>query len=230
MEFQLFPITSEEFDVFFTMAAYQVPLGNSFTAIKTRCMCNSKPNSWLIAIMKGPSVARLRLVQYQKSITSAHWVEMDERVQKAPLHLTQNWDSSLEECLTATSIQPMFLSRSAFLRPPPPLSPLQGTSLIQAKGLTLKQSLPLILAWLSRPPICSQCAWYPSTAASPLIKTDIDRRMWISTVIMCLLRIITVFSHSYENKGKLLRNGQGQRSQVFFFSLILFPFLCRCVF
>lgn len=45
MEFKLFPITSEEFDVFFTMAVYQVPLGSSFTAIKTHCMCNSKPNS-----------------------------------------------------------------------------------------------------------------------------------------------------------------------------------------
>lgn len=28
----------EEFDVFFTMDVYQVPLGSTFTAIKTHCM------------------------------------------------------------------------------------------------------------------------------------------------------------------------------------------------
>lgn len=45
-----------------------------------------------------------------------------------------------------------------------------------------KQSLPLILAWLLRPLSSnhpSMCAWYRSTGSSHLIKTDIDRRMWI---------------------------------------------------
>lgn len=113
------------------------------------------------------------------------------------------WDSSLEEYLNCHIHPPMFLSFSPLSFTP---IPLQDTSLIQAKGLTLKQSLPLILAWLLRPPIASECAWYLSTGSSPLIKTDSDRRMWISSAIMCLLRIITVFSHSSENKRKLLRN------------------------
>lgn len=160
-------------------------------------------------------------------MTSAHKAETNEHVQKAPFDPVQllekrYWDSSLEECLTATSIQAMFLSSSPLSPPAPSPSPLQDTSLIQAKGLTLKQSLPLILAWLLRPPISSQCAWYLSTGASPLIKTDIDRRMWISAAIMCLLGLITVFSYSYENKRKLWRNRQGQRSCGFLLSYPLF--------
>lgn len=131
--------------------------------------------------------------------------EMYEHVQKAPFDLIQllgkrYWDSSQEECLNCHIHPPLFLSFSP-LSPLPPLhSPLQNTSLIQAKGLTLKQSLPLILAWLLRPPISSRCAWYLYTGASSLIKTDIDRRMWISRAIMCLLRIISVSSQLWEQK------------------------------
>lgn len=82
--------------------------------------------------MTGPSVARLRHeVQYQNSITSAHKAEMYEHVQKAPFDLIQllekrYWDSSLEECLTVTSIQPMFLSSFPLLPPASSPQPTPG--------------------------------------------------------------------------------------------------------
>lgn len=112
---------------------------------------------------------------------------------------------------------PLFLSFSPLSPIPPPHSPLQDTSLIQAKGLTLTQSLPLILAWLLRPPISSESAWYLSTGSPPLIKTDIDRRMWISDAIMCLLRITTVFSHSYGTKGDCWETAKVKCHVSFFF-------------
>lgn len=144
-----------------------------------------------------------------KSITSAHWNRFAcLRIKTGILH----WRNvKLPHPSTPVSI--LF---SPFT-PTPTHSPPQDTSLIQPKGQTLKQSLPLILAWLLRPLISGQCAWYISTGSSSLIKTDTDRRIWISTAIMCLLRIITVLSHSFGNKRKLLRNSQGQRSCLSFF-------------
>lgn len=144
-------------------------------------------------------------------------VDMSEFVQKAPFDLIllfekRYWDCTPEECLTATSIRPCLHPFFPFHPCPHPKAHSRTQVFIKAKGLTLKQSLPLILAWLLRPPISSQCAWYLSAAASPLNKRDIDRRMWISSAIVCLLKIIAVFSLDCENKRKLLKSSQGQRS------------------
>lgn len=160
-------------------------------------------------------------------------VDMNGFAQKAPFDLIllfekRYWDCTLEECLTATSICPLFPSFFLPFHPcPHPTAHSRTQVFIKAKGLTLKQSLPLILAWLLRPPICSQCAWYRSAAASPLIKTDIDRRMWISSAIMCLLKIITVFFFFYstaKNKRKLLRE---PRSKVTLYCLPSHFCTCR---
>lgn len=134
--------------------------------------------------------------------------------QKSPFDLVQplekrHWDSSLEECVTVTSIQPLVLSFSPLHAPPSPC-PLPTLNPIQVNGLTLNQRLPLILPWLFRPPISSQRVLILPPLTSTLIKTDTDRRMWISSAIMCLLRIIAAFSHSNENKRKSLTSSQGQ--------------------
>lgn len=200
-----------------------------FYVIKTHCMYDSKPNSWLITIMKGPSGVLLRyVVQYKKSITSAHWCRNVWACSESPLWPNSvAWEKILgffTEGMSNCHIHPpLFLSFSPLSPLPPPHSPTQDTSVIQAKGPTLKQSLPLILAWLLRPPISRQCAWYLSTGSSPLIKTATDRRMWISGAIMCLLKIISVFSQLWEQKG--IVEIQPRSKVMFLFSPLFF---CRC--
>lgn len=151
------------------------------------------------------------MIQYQKSITSAHWNRFTcLRIRNRICH----WRNAY-----CHIHPPLLLSVSPLLPLPTPHGPLQDTSLIQAKGQTLKQSLPLISAWLLGPQISVQCAWYLSTGCSSLIKIDTDRRVWISSEIMCLLRITQCFLTALGTKGNCLWNSQGQRSCSSFFCL-----------
>lgn len=212
-----------------------MPLGSSscqkwkwiLLQLRTLCMCDSKANLWFITVMKGTSgMLWWYGVHYKKSITNAYrsrhvWICSESSLWPNSVVWKRYWDCTPEECLTATSIRPCLHPFLPFHPCPHPKAHSRTQVFIKAKGLTLKQSLPLILAWLLRPPISSQCAWYLSAAASPLIKTDIDRRMWISSAIVCLLKIIAVFSLDCENKRKLLKSSQGQRSR---------PSICLLIF
>lgn len=154
---------------------------------------------------------------------------MYEHVQKIPLWPNSvAWEKTLgffTGRMSNCHIHPNpALSFSPLSPLPPLLGPLQDASLIQAKGLTLNQSLPLIFAWLLRPPISSQFAWYLSTGTCPLIKTDIDRRMWISSAIMCLLRIISVVLPAVRTKGNYWETTEVKGRVSFFFPLSLSHF------
>lgn len=76
-------------------------------------------------------------------------VDMSEFVQKAPFDLIllfekRHWDCTPEECLTA--IRPCLHPFLPFHPCPHPKAHSRTQVFIKAKGLTLKQSLPLILA------------------------------------------------------------------------------------
>lgn len=202
-----------------------MPLGSSscqkwkwiLLQLRTLCMCDSKANLWFITVMKGTSGMLWWFgVHYKKSITNAYrsryvWICSESSLWPNSVvweKILGLYTRGMPNCHIRPCLHPFF----PFHPCPHPKAHSRTQVFIKAKGLTLKQSLPLILAWLLRPPISSQCAWYLSAAASPLIKTDIDRRMWISSAIVCLLKIIAVFSLDCENKRKLLKSSQGQRS------------------
>lgn len=134
-----------EFDVFFTTAVYQMPLGSSscqkwkwiLLQLRTLCMCDSKANLWFITVMKGTSgMLWWYGVHYKKSITNAYrsryvWICSESSLWPNSVV----WEKTLGLYTRGmpNCHPPLFASFSPFSPLPPPQSPLQDTSLYQSK-------------------------------------------------------------------------------------------------